>query len=658
MPERRAEFLSGEGLSGEVRSDVVESWRRCQGYGVDPDALNFPIREIDVDAALSRAAFPVLDRLSERLSSTRTALVLASDSVEIAGRWGGDQAVLNELDHVLAVPGACMEERYAGTNGLGTTMELDRPVVISGAEHFAQKFQPFTCVGAPIHHPVTGRSIGVLDLVCRFADTNRLMMPLVLEAVEQIERGLADAVNSGERAMLRRYLTLRRSGRPDVVVLGEQLMLASPQASHLLGGAEPIDVWQQVSAVPPGRAVRAQLAIGEGAVVTCRVERLPDDDCGVAAAVIDVVQPVDEAVEGPVRLRTTRPVQGAADARGITGPGPAGAQRGSLPRPGPPTSILDSLWCKSRAWQEVLHSARRHHRFDLPVLVQGEVGTGKLTLLRAMWQASGRPGALDVIDAALVPVEGPAALLQRLRRSLACTRGLVVLRHADLLGDDIALAVAAVLDDALLAEEALEDAGLTHSPLRNPAVNDAASEGRTYGAVHCAGHVRSGMAVAATVTAARGESGVELPRPLADRLAVATVALPPLRARPEDISELVDQVMANAGLVRRWSSDALLLLARADWPGNVRQLANVVLSACHMRAAGDIGADDLPVALSSVSPRTLTPIEQAEKAAIVASLRSSGGNKLEAALRLGVSRSTLYRKLRAYSIDVRAGRQA
>lgn len=642
MPERRAEFLSGSDLAGDVRSDVVESWQRCRGYGVNPDHPRVPIHEIDLEGALSRAAIPVLDRLSERLASTTTALILASEVAEIAGRWGGDHSLLSAFDRVRAVPGACMSERHAGTNGLGTTIELDRPVIISGAEHFAQTYQPFTCVGAPIHHPLTGRCLGVLDMVCRYADTNGLMMPLVLEAVEQIELRLVEAASESERALLRHYLALCRSGRPDVVVLGEQVMLASKRASRLLGGAEPIEVWRQVATMSPGRSTPAELSVGQGSTVTCRVERLSDEDWGVAAAVIDVadvVRPREDRYLGSPSTGPERGVMGDPETGRHTR---LGRRPVSLPGPQSAPSVLQSLSCKSRAWQEVLHTARRHHRFDLPVLVQGEVGTGKLTLLRAMWQASGRPGGVDVIDAALVPVEGPAALLQRLRKSLSRTGGLTVLRHMELLGEEPAGAVAAVLDDAVLADEALADVRF--------------DEGAHGPDLRGRGHVVGGAALATTVTTPRGESGVELPRPLADRLAVATIALPPLRSRPEDIPEVVDQVMAHAGLMRRWSRDALLLLSRADWPGNVRQLANVVLSACHVRAAGDIGPDDLPPALTVVSPRTLTAIEQAEKSAIVASLRGSAGNKVEAAVRLGVSRSTLYRKLRAYGIDVPAAR--
>lgn len=607
MPERRARFLSGCDVPVEVRSDVVDSWQRCRAYGVDPDDLDFPIHDVDLDPTFSRAAFPVLDRLSERLSATRTALVLASNAGEISGRWGGDRTVMAELDRVLAVPGACMAERHAGTNGVGTTIELDRPVVISGAEHFAQLFQSFTCVGAPIHHPLTRQPLGVLDLVCRVTDTNRLMMPLVLETVEQIEQSLLEALSTGERAMLRRYQALRRAGRTEVAVVGKTLLLASPTASRLLAASNPTHLWALASTIEQDRAVETQLSLANGETVSCLLERLPDDAVGGPAAVIDLTWPSADA-DRRTRVRPTRTRRTLAE---------------SVP---PRPAVLDALSCRSRAWQQVLHDARRLATFDLPVLVQGEVGTGKLTLLRAMWQLSDRPGALEVVDAALVPIEGPAAMIHQLRETLARPAGLVVLRHVEMLDPAAASAVAAVID---------------HAMLWRPTGTEC-----------------TGVAVAATATVAGGNGGKDLPRPLADRLAVATIVLPPLRSRPEDVPDVIGHVMATAGLTRRWRKEALSLLARAEWPGNVRELSNAVLSACHLRAAGDIGPEDLPSALSSVTRRALTPIEQAERSAIVAGLRSAGGNKVEAAHQLGLSRSTLYRKLRAYEIEVPGGAEA
>jgi transcriptional regulator of acetoin/glycerol metabolism len=91
---------------------------------------------------------------------------------------------------------------------------------------------------------------------------------------------------------------------------------------------------------------------------------------------------------------------------------------------------------------------------------------------------------------------------------------------------------------------------------------------------------------------------------------------------------------------------------RANWPGNVRQLETAVLGALQWRDTGDVTVEDLPRHLVSRSTSGLTPIQQAELKAIVAALRASEGNKQEAAASLGIARSTLYRKLRQFGLDL------
>jgi transcriptional regulator of acetoin/glycerol metabolism len=99
--------------------------------------------------------------------------------------------------------------------------------------------------------------------------------------------------------------------------------------------------------------------------------------------------------------------------------------------------------------------------------------------------------------------------------------------------------------------------------------------------------------------------------------------------------------------------DALQLLQRLPWPGNVRELERVVRAATARRHSGDIRVEDFPAGLlAKAAPRRLTAIEHAELEAIVEALDAAGGNKRDAARRLGIARSTLYRKLRAYGLDL------
>jgi DNA-binding NtrC family response regulator len=138
-----------------------------------------------------------------------------------------------------------------------------------------------------------------------------------------------------------------------------------------------------------------------------------------------------------------------------------------------------------------------------------------------------------------------------------------------------------------------------------------------------------------------------------ERFGAVELRLPSLRERPEDIAVLAGE------LVRRHrrdpsvhlSGEALSALRRLPWPGNVRQLEAVIRSLAASRL-GEITAACLPPELRvEGSQRQLTPIEQLEFEAIAKALQHSNGNKVQAAKMIGLSRSTIYRKMRAYGIE-------
>lgn len=134
-----------------------------------------------------------------------------------------------------------------------------------------------------------------------------------------------------------------------------------------------------------------------------------------------------------------------------------------------------------------------------------------------------------------------------------------------------------------------------------------------------------------------------------------TVTVPSLRHRPEDIPDLAERFLRRAvgeGGVR-FSSDALRKLARLPFPGNLDQLADVVRECVQVRRVGEIALTDLPAQCTSATRRSLTTMEALQRDAVVDALRAHKGRKKEAAEHLGISRATIYRKIREFSIDIR-----
>jgi DNA-binding NtrC family response regulator len=150
------------------------------------------------------------------------------------------------------------------------------------------------------------------------------------------------------------------------------------------------------------------------------------------------------------------------------------------------------------------------------------------------------------------------------------------------------------------------------------------------------------------------------------RLNVITVNLPPLRDRREDIPELVEHFLTTrqVGPSRfRVHPDALAALVRYDWPGNVRELANVLERAQILAEGGCITPDDLPDNLVTGPPPgpgdgdDVGPdLYRAQRRHVLGVLREAGGNKVQAAKALGISRRALYRLLEKYQPQPPGGR--
>ncbi|WP_308297255.1 MULTISPECIES: helix-turn-helix domain-containing protein [unclassified Streptomyces] len=265
------------------------------------------------------------------------------------------------------------------------------------------------------------------------------------------------------------------------------------------------------------------------------------------------------------------------------------------PAPARPASALVG---GSVPWRHAVARATALARAAGPLLVVGERGTGKTTLALELLDGT----APLVLDAAESPEPG-------LKSDTWADGRPLLLRHAERLAQPDVAALNSLLDgrpDAHLVA--------TYTPGTTP--------------------------------------GPCLQR-LLDTLAARSVTLPPLRERPEDIRELLPALAprpAAGSPPLTWTLDALRALEQHPWPGNVTELAHLVRAlAGQRRVSGPVRRGDLPDPVrEGPAGRSLSPMELAERAAILEALRHHGGNKMRAAAALGIGRATLYRKLREY----------
>ncbi len=145
------------------------------------------------------------------------------------------------------------------------------------------------------------------------------------------------------------------------------------------------------------------------------------------------------------------------------------------------------------------------------------------------------------------------------------------------------------------------------------------------------------------------------------RVSAISVDIPPLRDRPEDIMALANSFLQRFAAqanrpIRGFTPAAQEVLRKFAWPGNVRQLQNEIQRAVLMSDEKEIDARDLsintPLPASAEEEANLSLMEAMERNTIIQVLKETGGNKVEAAKRLGIGRQTLYNKHKAYNILV------
>jgi DNA-binding NtrC family response regulator len=143
------------------------------------------------------------------------------------------------------------------------------------------------------------------------------------------------------------------------------------------------------------------------------------------------------------------------------------------------------------------------------------------------------------------------------------------------------------------------------------------------------------------------------------RLNVINIRVPPLRERKEDLSQLVEHFLRlyatkHGRRVQRPTAAARKLLSAYDYPGNARELANIIERAVIVATGKKLEADDLPVGLSAAvnaQQRKGRSLAQVEAAYITEILGATGGNKTECARILGISRKNLYEKIARYQLS-------
>lgn len=328
----------------------------------------------------------------------------------------------------------------------------------------------------------------------------------------------------------------------------------------------------------------------------------------------------------------------------------------------PADANFDAMIGAAPAFRSALAVAAKAARGTVPVLIEGESGTGKEMLIRAMVAASGRAKApFRLVNIGAVPANSVESVLFGHERGAfpgAFDRYVGAFQHCD--GGTLAL------DEIDRLPASVQDKVLTF--LEKGLI-------RPIGAAH-AFRIDVRVIAAANLPLADMVRGGHFAADLHSALAPVQVTLPPLRERPGDLPALARHFLARIGEQPGLrplgiTDSALALLGAFDWPGNVRQLQSVLFRAAVFCEGDALTSDDFPHLSNILGEEAqnrpqrqedagvmlytpdgnLRPLEEIEADVIRLAIGHYRGRMTEVARRLGIGRSTLYRKLGDLGID-------
>jgi sigma-54 dependent transcriptional regulator, acetoin dehydrogenase operon transcriptional activator AcoR len=563
LAKTRERFLSAESIEPRgVRDTILASWWRSRRWNVAADHIALAyLRDPDLDTPLSRSALPILRHLRENLDGQPISIILTDPSGIVLTRMTADHDLDAHLDRVQLAPGFSYAEEFVGTNGIGTALEGGRPMHVFGHEHYAENLEDLACAGVPIHHPISGKTVGAVDLTCWRKDAGPLLLTLAKTTADQIQHALLADSGVRELELLQEYLRTCRRTAGIVFALNNEVVMMNDYARQVLDPGEQSVLLAQAAETLAGRhptaTINVELPSGIRARMFCRPVR---GEGRLAGGVVHV------------KLSQTMTTHPAAE---VTTPARA---------------LTAGLVGSGALWLRGVHQVEEICDSGEWLALEGEPGVGKLAVIRAVHQRRNPTGRFHVIGA------------EDARHEVFDDEGALVIRHVD---------------------------RLTPSRLRALAI--ALQERHAWVAV----------------TLSQRADVADLLR-----LFPSTVELPPLRHHIEDVHELVPfflgKLIPDGRLV--CSPEAMQVLTRASWPGNIEQLWQVLKRTVQHRRTGSIRPADLPPEARTGSRRLLSPLESMERDAIVQSLLDNDGNKVKAAESLGMSRATIYRKIHDYGI--------
>ena len=637
--------ISGGALGGLIAPDsrVARSWIRCaREYGLVPAGEH----EIEVVAQsdlrarqqsrsqLLATAQVEMSNLYQQLTDSGFAVLLTDADGVVLDCIGDLDFAHNEYKSGFTA-GAVWTEKQQGTNGMGTCLYERRPLVVHQRDHFLVKNIGITCSAAPIFDP-QGELVAVLDASSDSQRAQQHTLVLVNMSAQTIEN----------RIFLCRFkdnFVIRFHSRPEFVgTLGEgEIAVAEDGTVMAVNRSALFQLGLHERSELIGKGISEVFSLSLGALID------------QSARSWTTPLPIFEARRGNRFFAVTQQPENMVIAN----------TAGSLRRPksvvactprSSATLRLDDMALGDPRMDEAIHRAKRTLDSEIPVLLVGETGTGKELFAKAI-HSSGEEAHKPFVAVNCAAL--PEALIESELfgyKSGAFTGANREGRRGKILQADGGTLFLDEIGDMPLQLQArllrvLEEREV--SPLGGETAVKV--EFRLISATHR--NLQDLIAAG------------EFREDLYYRLLGVTLTLPALRDR-KDKHTLIRKILAleaRSQDLPTIEDDALLLLETYEWPGNIRQLRNVLRAALALHDGSTIRVRDLPEEIvRTVPPATratpaesapscpaeLNSLKSAEREALLQGLERHHWKITNLAGELKISRNTLYRKMRQLGI--------
>ncbi|AEG61712.1 sigma-54-dependent Fis family transcriptional regulator [Desulforamulus ruminis] len=642
----------------EIRPEITQSWLRCRKAGVDPFAGRSTrlLPEPEVNELLEKRksliniARPFMEKLYDFVISSHFVVVLCDERGYIMETVGNTYVTKYYARDLNFYRGALWTEEEIGGNGVGTTLLLKRPFQISGAEHYCKKHHPWTCSGAPIFNE-ENQLIGILEMSGPVEKTHLHTLGMVVAAAEAIKQQLRVHQRNRQLTLVNNRLNnIFLSVSDGVIVVDRQGIIkqVNPVAEKILGqekaGINNSMLEDYLERYTP---VRDMLTSGKAfsdlevavkttaGIVQCLAsgKSIRDDQDKITGGVI-FINPIHRIKNLINRFSGAHATFSFEDILG----------NGKL--------LLKAIQLGSLA-------AGNHSN----VLLCGESGTGKEMFAQAIHNKSTRSsGPFVAVNCGAIPreligselfgyAEGAFTGARKGGRPGKFELAVGGTLFLDEIGD-------MPLEQQVSLLRVLQDKTITRIGGDKVVVVDVR--------IICATNKNLSLEVA------KGNFRQDLYY----RLNVISITLPALREHREDIPPMFKAFFKKScEKLGRVPPDVdpkvITCLQQYGWPGNVRELQNVVERMVNVATGPVIRTDHLPEEILSPqfmvwqretgwSPQSISITEERKKIKerlaenqreeILTLLSKNKGNVSQVAREMGISRNSLYRKLKKLNI--------